>query len=506
MRRILLLFLIYALTLPFSSILAASNDVINVNIDSDLAAALDAVSDHGTIYIDGRYNIPRDFVWENHGKTITITGGVLNFSEHFGFSIGDNVRFENITLQFRDNSSLYANGFDLYIHDDVKITGDVTLYGGGKAKDVARTNMTLMGGTFFNVYGGGNGGKVLGDVNLTIGGSFNKNLSISHAHDHQVFGGGNNSKIHGNVNLRFGDNAKANYIYGGCSGKNSEIKGHINLYFSSGRAISVCGGSKDVNQNCDVYLYFTGGQVEQIFGGCEKSSMVGDVLISVTGGKVTRRIYGGCYNNYTYEGWQEVPNYVYGKILLLLGENVELTLKGGGGDNTLFAHSRQVTFPQKEDAHIAFTSEAAKTQFAKKIGPQDGTMKSILGKTKGYEKQHILTHTITGNGITQSCDCCEPATAEITVNHGIYNGQPQENVTLTVSENWLGPAPVLTYDDNIDVGTAKARLAIGNSSVIVEYIIWPPVWVCVAIGAGLLLIAGGVTAFLLIRKKGKAAT
>jgi hypothetical protein len=480
--------------------------VVYLSIDGDLNEALDSVSDGGTIQIDGRYNIPKDFKWESRGKHITFTGGTLSFAAMKEFSIGDRVTFKNITLQFEDESNLYANGYELVVHEDVRVKGLVNLYGGAKLKDVSSTRMRLMGGSFLNIYGGGYNGDVLGDVFLFIEGEVNKNLSISHSHEHQVFGGGNSGKIYGNVNLYFGGKAKTNYVYGGCSGKNSEIKGHINLYFSGGRAMSVCGGSKDVNQNCDVYLYFTGGQVEQIFGGCEKSSMVGNVLISVTGGKVTRRIYGGCYNNYTYEGWQEIPNYVYGKILLLLGENAELTLKGGGGDNTLFAHSRQVTFPQKEDAHIAFTSEAAKTQFVKKIGPQDGTMKSILGKTKGYEKLHILTHTITGNGITQSCDCCEPATAEITVKHGIYNGQPQENATLTVSENWLGPAPVLTYDDNIDVGTAKAHLSIGNSSVIVEYIIWPPVWVCVAIGAGLLFIAGGVTAFLLIRKKKKAAT
>lgn len=508
MKKILLCLLVIIMALPFPSVFAASKDVINVNIDSDLAAALDAVSDNGTIYIDGRYNIPKDFVWEYHGKTITITGGVLNFSDQHGFSIGDNVRFENITLQFRDNSSLYANGFDLYIHDDVKITGDVTLYGGGKAKDVARTNMTLMGGTFFNVYGGGNGGKVLGDVNLTIGGNFNENLSISHAHDHQVFGGGNNSKIHGNVNLRFGDNAKANYIYGGCSGKNSEINGHINLQFTGGKAMSVCGGSSDVNQNCDVYLYFTGGQVEQIFGGCEKASMIGDILISVTGGKVTRRIYGGCYNNYTFDGWQKAPNYVYGEILLLLGEDAEITLKGGGGDNTLFAHSRQVEFPQKEDAHIAFSSEAAKAKFIKKIGPQDGTMKSILRKAKAYNGLHILTYTVSDKTITQNCNQHNAASVTVSVDNGFYTDVPLKNVTLTVSENWLGPAPLIEYSNNTQIGIAEARIIMGNTTLTVTYIIWPPIWVIITIGAALVLISGGITAFLIIRKHKakKAAT
>ena len=382
MKKLVICCLIICLMLPLSIIAHADNNEITLTIDGDLASALDAVADGGRIRINGRYNIPKDFVWANHGKHITITGGILSFQGHRDFSLGDHVRFEDIHLQFDNNSNLYANGFDLYVHEDVKVSGAVNLYGGGRITAVSGTNMTLMGGTFLNVYGGGNSGKVNGDVHLVIGGDFNKNMgSITHSHEYQVFGGGNNSTINGSVNLTFGGNAKANYIYGGATGKNSQIKGRINLNFTGGKAMSLCGGSKDVNQQCDIFLSFTGGEVQQIFGGCEKSSMAGDILLQITGGKITRRIYGGCYNNYDYDGWQKTPNYVHGEILLVLGEDVNLAMNYGS-DESIYAHSRHKTIPAYEISHLAFTSEKAQSKHAKKLGAQDGTMKSIMGSTK----------------------------------------------------------------------------------------------------------------------------
>lgn len=508
MRRILLLLILITMVLPFPSALASNKNVITININSDLAAALDAVANNGTIYIDGRYNIPKDFVWENHEKTVTITGGILSFTKQKDFFIGDNVRFEDIRLQFADNSSLYANGFNLYIHDNVTVSGAVTLYGGSKIKDVACTNMTLMGGTFFNVYGGGNGGDVLGDVNLTVGGNFNKKLQISHAHDHQIFGGGNISTVQGNVNLTFCGNARANYVYGGCSGNNSKINGHIKLNFTGGKAMSICGGSSNVNQQCDVYLFFSGGEVQQIFGGCEKSSMSGNILLYITGGKVTRRIYGGCYNNYTSNGWQKSPNYVYGEILLLLGENANPVLNYGNGDETLFAHSRQETHPKTESAHIAFTSAAAEKKLKNKIGPQDGTMKYILGDAKPCDSQHILTYSVSDDTIIQSCNKHDAATATVSVSNGMYTGEPVENATVTVTENWLGPVPLIEYSDNISVGMAEAKITMGDTTLTVSYFISPPVWIWITAGSALLLIAGGITTFIIIHKKRrkKAAT
>ncbi|MBE6959296.1 MAG: hypothetical protein E7448_01035 [Ruminococcaceae bacterium] len=505
MRRLILFFLVITLVLPCIPGVLAKNDTIILSITGDLAAALDAVADGGTIQIQGRYNIPKGFVWENHGKRITITGGVLSFQENNEFSLGDHVRFENITLQFADDGNLYANGFDLYLDTDVKVSGKANLYGGGRIAAVSGTSMTLLGGTFLNVYGGGNSGKVDGDVHLVIGGNFNKNMgSISHSHEYQVYGGGNNCIINGNVYLTFGGNAKANYIYGGCVGKNSRIGGHIRLAFNGGKAMSICGGSRDINQQCDIHLSFTGGEVQQIFGGCEKSSMIGNILLNITGGTVTRRIYGGCYNNYDFDGWHATPNYVHGEILLVLGENVDLAMNYGS-DESIYAHSRQATIPAYEVSHLVFTSTAAQAKHTDKLGAQDRTMKGIMEDTKISDDQHVLTHSVRGNSIVQNCSQHDSAKATISVDSGIYTGQALENVTVTVSENWLGPVPAVEYSNNTKVGFATATVTFGDAVVEVSFLIWPPIWVCIIAGAVLLLIAGGITAFLIIRKK-KAAT
>ena len=505
MRKILSFFLVMILLLPCVFVTGADSSTVVLSIDGDLAVALDAVADGGTIQIDGRYNIPKDFVWENHGKSISIIGGFLNFKGHSDFLLGDNVRFQNITLQFDDGSTLYANGFSLTLETDVKIDGEVTLYGGGKVATVAETNMTLLGGTFLNVYGGGNSGKVDGDVNLTIGGNFNKNMgSISHAHEHQIFGAGNSCTINGDVYLNFGGDAKANYIYGGGGGKKSKINGAVHLNVTGGKAMSIYGGSHESMHKSDVYLSFTGGNVQQIFGGCEKASLVGNILMYINGGTVTRRIYGGCYNNYTASGWQKTPNYVYGNILLVLGENVKLDLNYGA-DDAVYAHSRQATIPKTEVSHLAFTSPEAKNKHQKNLGATDWTMKDIMGDTKIADEQHIMTFETTDKAIVQNCDRHKSPVTTFSVTDGIYTGQPLENVVLTVDENWLGPAPIVEYSNNVKPGIATATITYCDAVVEVTFYIWPPIWMCIVAVAVPVLIAGGIVTFIIIRNKKKAA-
>ena len=508
MKRLICCLLILCITLPFPLAFAKNNDAIVLELTGSLSEALNSVSDGGTIRIDTRYNIPEDFVWENHGKTVTITGGILSFTKHQNFFLGDNIRFEGIQLQFADNSYLFVNGFDLYVHEDVTVRGKVIVYGGGKQCDVPQVNLTLMGGTFFNVYGGCNGGDVLGDVNVMIGGNFNKDLEISHTHEYQVFGGGYNCRIQGNVNLTFGGKARANYIYGGSSNYRSRISGHIKLDFNGGKAMSICGGSKDVDQRCDVYLFFSGGEVQQIFGGCEKSGMTGNILVQITGGKITRRIYGGCYNNYDSGGWQDIPNFVNGNILLYFDGKANITQTYSGGDLSVYAHSRHEYPPTTESAHIAYADNVSRIRYKDLLGAKDGTMSFIMGSAKTSDGEHILTYSVSENTITQSCNKHDSATASVSVWSGIFTGEPLENVTVNISENWLGPAPLVEYSHNTSVGIAQAKITMGDATLTVQYVIWPPVWVMITAGVALLLITGGITAFFIIRKikRKKAAT
>jgi len=469
MKRLLLLLMIVSCLLGISVTAAADNNTVTLTAEGDFTAALDTVPDGGTIRVEGTVTVPKDFAWENHSKTITFSGDMLSFTKNRNIVLGDNVRFENIKLMFADGGFLYANGHSLYIGEDVTTVGEITIYGGGRLKPVSSTNMTLLGGTYTAVYGGGCNADVTGDVNLTIGGKFNESMgSITHKHTYCVYGGGFKAKVHGDVNLSFGGNAKANYIYGGASGINSRVLGTIKLHFSGGTAMSICGGSYDVDQQSDVELLFDGGEVQQIFGGCEKSSMIGDIHIQILGGKITRRIYGGCYNNYD-GSWEDPGNFVYGNILLTLGANADLALNYKGNDLSVYAHSRHKSPPKTEVAHINYADIMARINLSDKLGAQDGLMKGIMWGAKTCDEEHILTHSISGNIITQHCRYHENATATIHVKNAEYTGTAIENATVTLSDNWIGPAPVLTYSNNINMGLAHVTVTLGDVSATYDF-------------------------------------
>ena len=505
MKRLFAFFIIFAFLMSISVFVSADDDVVVLTSEGDFAAALAEVPDGGTIRIEGTVTVPKSFVWPSYGKTITFTGGMLSFTRNYNMVLGDNVRFENIKLLFSENGNFYANGHSLYIGEDVTTVGDATLYGGGKATSVASTDLTLLGGTFIAVYGGGCGGDVTGDVNLTVAGKFNDHLSgLSHTHKYCIYGGGFNSKVHGDVNLSFNGNAKANYIYGGASGSNSRVMGTIKVHFSGGKAMSIYGGSYNVDQQSNVEVLFDGGEVQQIFGGCEKSSMIGDIHVQVLGGKVTRRIYGGCYNN--YDGSWKSENFVYGNILLSIGANADITLKYSGGDCSIIAHSRHARPNKQESAHVNFTSTGARVKYLDKMGAQDGTMAMIMFGAKAYDGEHILTYSVSGNVITQKCRYHDDATATIQVDNAYYTGSEIRSATVTVSDNWVGPIPTLTYRDNINMGVATVTVSVAD--VTAEYnfhintrepaanwIVW------VAFGVGVLIVAllGGT--YFLYKKK-----
>ena len=78
-------------------------------------------------------------------------------------------------------------------------------------------------------------------------------------------------------------------------------------------------------------------------------------------------------------------------------------------------------------------------------------------------------------------------------------------MTLTVDENWIGPAPILEYRNNAKPGIATATITYGDTVMEVTFYIWPPIWMCIVALAVPLLIAGGIVGFILIKRKRKAA-
>jgi len=379
MKKAIIYFSCICLLAALFSIPVNGNDTLTVTDAEGFHSALTAVSDRGTINIKGTIALPADFVWTSQNKAITIAGGTLDFSKLTYVFLGNAVTFESITLKFAPGSSLFANGHQLTVSKSVTVTGEPTLYGGAKYEAVDSTNVTLMAGTYTDIFGGGYFGGVNGDVNLQVGGRVNEDLkTISHKHTYCVYGGGNNSKISGKVYLTVSGLARANYVFGGALGLGSRIDGGIEIRFLGGEATGICGGSRNVDQKCDVSLTMSGGTVEQIFGGCEHTSMTGDIELNILGGTITRRIYGGCYNEVSADGVWETGDYVTGDIYLTISSSARINFTTGGADRAIYAHSRQKTLSDKETTYIRFADEAAYKKYIGKLGAQDSIMRSIM--------------------------------------------------------------------------------------------------------------------------------
>lgn len=396
MKKFLLLLVMLCITAALLPV-AASATTVTVTDASGFCNGLDTVVDGDTIIVEGTIVLPADFQWHPHKKTVIISGGTLDFSALKDVMLGNGVTFENIKLEFAAGSSLYANGNPLLIKKTVTVSGEPTVYGGGKYTTVDSTDVTLQAGTYTDIFGGGNIGNVSGDVSLSVGGRVNADLkNLSHKHTYSVYGGCNNGKINGKVKLSFSGAARANYIYGGALGSNSSIEGGIEVIFSGGMATSLCGGSRDAFHKCDVKLTMTGGSVEQVFGGSEHAALSGNIELNILDGTVTRRIYGGCYNEVSAGGVWESANYVFGDICLTIGSGANINFTTGSADRAIYAHSRQKTLSDKENTQIRFVDEKACEMYIDKLCAQDGLMQSIMSGVSAAD----VIHTPGGNTVT----------------------------------------------------------------------------------------------------------
>lgn len=300
----------------------AADTVENGTEDKPFATlnyALGMVKNGGTVHVTGTYTAPSDFVWEDHDKTVTITGGTMDFTgvptitikevATTALQINDSVKFTSTTLKFVNGEHIYANGNKLEIASDVT-WGDtsayVWIYGGTYNTTLkSDTNLVLSAGNYERVFGAGNYGDVTGDVNVTISGSVNTGIDYTnHTLTYAAFGGGENgSDVTGDINLTIADSTVLfDYIYGG--GYGSGVKGDITVKFA-GKSMSVYGGCRNGSVTGNTHLIMTGGFAEQLFGGCQASTVTvtsnvyGNTDVQVLGGTVDRRIYGGCYNDAT---------------------------------------------------------------------------------------------------------------------------------------------------------------------------------------------------------------
>lgn len=436
-----------------------------------LDKALTEVKDGGLVNIvDDTYSLASSFTWNNHNKFVTITGGTLDATalSNSRLVLGDGVNFDNITLKFDANDTLYANGNKLVINENVTLTNAITVYGGSyENKSVYGTDVTIKGGTYKNIYGGSNEATVFGDTNVTVGGT---------ATAEDVYGGGSICTIKGSTNLTFEGNASANYIYGGCEVSGSGVSGGTNVNFKGGTCTGVYGGSKYATQNSGTKVCMTGGTTEEVFGGSKAESLTGDVDVMLTGGTVTRRIYGGCYNDYrsVLLTWL-TEYYVTGKVTLSLGENLNVSYSSSEEDRSIYARSRQKNLSNTEVTKIVFLSSEAKNNLEGKLTAQDSTMKNVMkggvfsSSSGPSAADTIATYTYTADdeNDTFSVSGDISATATLSVPDTVeFTGKEVKPAVVTYSNDAIKmPAIDITYTNNQKVGTATVVATINGLSV-----------------------------------------
>ena len=457
------------------SVVYAQSQEVTLSAGGSLSDALAQVADGGTIVVDGTVDVTT--APGTHGKTVTITGGTLDFTGLTGdINLGDHITFDNITLNFTESSYLYANGYQVKIGEGVTMPNPIRIFAGKKNAAVASTDLTVLGGQYYQIFGGGYNCNVIGDTNLYVGGNVNKDIdAFDHSHTYNVYGGGYvnqgyTATIGGTSHTVFTGNAKANYLYGANGGAGTgEIKGGADLTVSGGQVMSVYGGGAAGNYTGDTKLLVSGGAMEQVFGGNEGGCVTGDVKVDINGGTIKRRVYGGCYNDYTFS-WGS-SNYVTGEIVLTLHSGANINFSSSRDDRAIYAHSRHATLSDTEVSHLVYADSTAYSNYKDKVTAQDGTMQYIMGSTSAADHIHYHTYTASGAVITQNCiDSSCSATATLAVEGTpAYVGESVEPAKVIYSGSWFGGELEIAYANNTAVGTGTASITCGGATAALSF-------------------------------------
>lgn len=477
-----------------------------VGSEADFSSAIRNVSNGDTVKVSGTITFSSNFVWHNADKSIKITGGTLDFSAISELTIGTGVTFDATTVKFKSGGTVFANGKKVAVSESVTVTNSATIYGGKNGGTLdGDTDLTLMSGVYSKIYGGSKGGTINGNTNITVGGKVNEGVDWkNHNGSNNIYGGGNGCVINGDTNLIVGGNALANYIFGGSEGGSSKISGRSNFTFGgNAKAMSLYGASNTVNTGNDVNLIMAGGEVQQVFGGVQGQSLGStsqkvDVKIRLLGGKITRRVYGGCYNEYELDGggWEGSHN-VFGNIILTFGKNVNITqdyieYKDTGvlgiklpiqPDNSLFARSRRQQKAADENAIIIYLAEnatdtgsgSAYKKYSGKIG-LSLLKPDIDSGVTAFDESHVIYYTSDATSITENCilDSCKH-TAKITVSRSatdsVYTGSPIEFAKVTKDGNWKSGATVEGYKNNVMPGNASFSLECAGITLTLDCVI-----------------------------------
>lgn len=471
--------------LSFLSICCVSLSVtaFAANADTDEQTRVVYVSADGSDDNLGTEKAP----YRTFGKALSVANvGEINVPDT-QYVLTENVTFSSVTLTFAKGSTLFAAGYELIVKEDVILTNEITVFGGGTSGTTISgdTNVALYAGTYTAIYGGSYQGKVTGDTNLYVGGKVNADIGDAYDHDgtYYIFGGGFQDIVYGQTNLTFTGDAKANYVYGGAKEINAIIYQGTNVNVSGGSAVSVYGGSYHVDSKSGSNTIITGGTFEQIFGGNYNADMTGNVDLRILGGTISRRVYGGCYNDTKSSGLSYTFSSTYcvnGNVELTLGGKADIDYSYSDGlvtaDKGVYARSRYNA--DVETTSLVFADETAYTEYQNgqlKLTAQDTIMKGIMGDLSVADEIHYYMYALTGQEVTQTCayhsEHSATATYSVSQDVYVYTGDVHEPISCSIDAQWEYDQPNISYENNTEIGRAKYRIAIGQVCVDGEFAI-----------------------------------
>lgn len=374
---------------PYSTLESAVN---KANESGDTIVLLD------TVTIPSNYTLQAD-------KSVTITGmspssgeivGGLDFSATISARFDLDVTFENMTFTTIPETDskvnrIFACGRKMVMGRGLTMTNPIELLGGNTSGKTAKnTSVTVYSGDYRRIYGGGWDSETTGDTHITIDGDINSGTSAldsdsANFFDSRVLGGGYNAKsvVRGNTYITFNKGTAAHIIGGGAS---ALVEGDTYIYINGGTVMNVCGGIKNggLEYSGNSHILMTGGVVESIYGGSEGCNYLGNTSVKVTGGEILRRIYGGCYNEFSGAKWS-TDGYVKGTTSVKIGGSPKLITgrmlsTGNKADMGLFASSRRENNSDEENSVFIFTD-----------GCYD-TYKQYIGQQTSWVKNDVVSH------------------------------------------------------------------------------------------------------------------
>jgi len=387
------------------------------------------------------------------------------------------------------------------VHGDSYVTmdgGDVYhIIGGGRGANANNTFVNVTGGNVRYIFGGSMNAAVTGDTNVYVGGTTNKTASdilgecvvSDHKHqDFRIFGGGYSqnsgytNSVTGNTYVTVAGEVKANGVYGGGDAYSTGIGGTAYVNILGGNFMTVYGGGY-TSPVANTVVTFAGGTAEQVFGGSESAAVTGNTIVRALGGTITRRLYGGSYNEYDeYDSEWKSEFGVAGTSAVVISDKATIDFSYSGGlitaDKSIYAGSRHANNVDGNEI-LAFLDAAAKTKYSAKLGAQDLIMQGYMNGKAVADEIHTLSHTVNGSVITETCteaNCEHNATASLVIDGSCgYNfGEPVTPAKIVYSANWLGEElGAITYENNTamvgETATAKATLTRTGATATLDF-------------------------------------